>query len=110
MLNAQPDMIVAGTASEGSQALEQFRTLRPDVSVVDWNLPIIRGDEVIAMLMKEFPEARFIVITALNDSDCLQRAVDLGAQAYLHKDLLRRELVTAIRAVRQGEKYFPEEP
>lgn len=110
MLNAQPDMTVAGTASEGRQAIEQFRGLQPDVAVVDWNLPIARGDDVIATLIKEFPEARFIVITALNDSDCIRRAVDLGARAYLHKDMLRRELLAAIRAVYQGEKYFPEEP
>ncbi len=110
MLNAQPDMVVAGTASEGRQAIEQFRSLRPDMSVVDWSLPIIRGDEVIATLIKEFPEARFIVITALNDSDCIRRAMDLGARAYLHKDMLRRELLSAIRAVQLGEKYFPERP
>jgi two-component system, NarL family, response regulator len=110
MLNAQSDMTVAGTASDGKQAIEQFRSLRPDVNVVDWSLPLVRGDEVIETLMREFPEARFIVITALNDSNCLRRAMSLGARAYLHKDMLRRELLAAIRVVHQGEKYFPEEP
>jgi DNA-binding NarL/FixJ family response regulator len=109
MLNAQPDMVVAGDASNGQEAIEKFRNLQPDVSLVDWNLPLIRGDEVIATLKKEFPEARFIVITALNDSDCIRRAMSLGAQAYLHKDMLRRELIPAIRAVSQGQQYFPEQ-
>jgi DNA-binding NarL/FixJ family response regulator len=110
MLNAQPDMMVAGTASDGRQAIEQFKGLQPDVSLVDWNLPIIRGDEVIATLIRDFPEARFIVITAFNDSECLKRAMSVGARAYLHKDKLRRELLAAIHAVQLGEKYFPEEP
>lgn len=109
MLYAQPDMMVAGEASNGQEAIEKFRNLQPDVSLVDWNLPIVRGDEVIAILKKEFPEARFIVITALNDSDCIRRAMSLGAQAYLHKDMLRRELIAAIHAVAQGKQYFPEQ-
>lgn len=110
MVSAQPDMAVAGVASDGRQAIEQFRTLQPDVSLVDWNLPIIRGEEVIATLIKEFPKARFIAITALNDDNCIQRARDLGAKAYIHKDRLRRELVAAIRAVHEGEQFFPKEP
>jgi DNA-binding NarL/FixJ family response regulator len=108
MLSAHPDMVVAGEASNGQEAIEQFRALQPDVSLVDWNLPIIRGDEVIATLIKEFPKAQFIVITALNDSECIKRAMTLGARAYLHKDMLRRELIAAIRAVAQGQQYFPE--
>jgi two-component system NarL family response regulator len=110
MVNTQADMVVAGTASDGRQAIEQFRTLQPDVMIVDWNLPIISGDEVIATLMKEFPQARFIAITALNDDSCIQRAMDLGAKAYIHKDMLRRELLAAIRAVHRGQQHFPEKP
>ena len=65
VLNAQPDMIVAGEASDGREAIQQFRKLQPDVSLLDWNLPIIRGEEVLATLGAEFPKARFIVISAL---------------------------------------------
>jgi DNA-binding NarL/FixJ family response regulator len=110
MVNTQADMVVAGEASDGRQAIEQFRTLQPDVMIVDWNLPIISGDEVIAMLMKEFPQARFIAITALNDDHCIQRTKDLGAKGYIHKDMLRRELLPAIRTVHQGRLHFPEKP
>jgi two-component system, NarL family, response regulator len=108
MLNAQPDMKVAGVASDGREAIERFKELQPDVSLVDWNLPIVRGEEVIATLGKEFPEARFIVITALNNDDCIQRAKSLGARAYIPKDMLRRELLGTIRAVHQGQQHFPE--
>jgi two-component system NarL family response regulator len=108
ILNAQPDIVVAGEASDGRQAIERFRELQPDVSLVDWNLPVIRGEEVIATLCREFPNARFIVITALSGDDCLQRAIELGAQAYLHKNRLRCELLGTIRAVHEGQQYFPD--
>ena len=108
VVNAQPDMTVVGEAGDGQEAIQRFRALQPDVSLVDWNLPKVRGEEVIATLSSEFPKARFIVITALNDDDCMRRALSLGAQSYLHKDMLRRELLPAIRAVHQGQQYLPE--
>src|SRR5438034_1358156 len=109
VVNAQPDMMVVGEASDGQEAIQRFKALRPDVSLVDWNLPVLRGEEVLAALGTEFPNARFIIITALSDEDCIRRALHLGAQAYLHKDMLRRELVPAIRAVHQGQQYLPGE-
>jgi len=108
VVNAQPDMTVVGEAGDGQEAIQRFRALQPDVSLVDWNLPKVRGEEVIATLSSEFPKARFIVITALSDDDCLRRALGLGAQSYLHKDMLRRDLLPAIRAVHQGQQYLPE--
>src|SRR5260370_4766385 len=78
VVNAQPDMIVIGEASDGREAIERFRALQPDVSLVDWNLPIVRGEEVITTLSTEYPEARFIVITALRDDDCARRALGRG--------------------------------
>jgi len=109
VVNAQPDMIIAGEASDGRQAIERFRELRPDVALVDWNLPSIPGEEVLTTISAEFPNARLIVITALTDGDCIQRALRLGAQAFLHKDMLRRELLPAIRAVYEGHQYLPAE-
>jgi len=107
VVNAQPDMMVVGEASDGQEALERFRALQPDVSLLDWNLPIVPGEEVLETLIKEFPKARFIVITALSDDDCIRRALSLGAKACLHKDMLRRELLPVVRAVHQGQKYTP---
>jgi DNA-binding NarL/FixJ family response regulator len=108
VVNAQPDMVVVGEAGDGKEAIEQFRDLRPDVALVDWNLPIVHGKEVLCTLNAEFPKARFIVISSLSDDDCIRRAFDLGAQAYLHKDMLRRELIPAIRAAHQGLQYLPQ--
>ena len=108
VVNAQSDMMVVGEAADGHEAIQRFRELQPDVSVVDWNLPIVRGEEVLGALNKEFPNARFVVITALNGDDCIRQALNLGAHAFLHKDMLRRELLAAIRAVHQGEKYLPD--
>jgi DNA-binding NarL/FixJ family response regulator len=108
VLNAQPDIVVAGEAKDGQEAIRRFRDLRPDVTLVDWNLPILSGEQVLWTLMPEFPEAHFIVITAVNDDDCIRRALSMGARAYLHKDLLRRELLLAIRGVHQGRRYIPE--
>ena len=109
VVNAQSDMMVVGEASDGQEAIQQFRALRPDVSLLDWNLPVVRGEEVLTKLGAEFPNARFIVITALSDDDCIRRAFWLGARAYLHKDMLRRELLPAIRSVHQGQRYLSRE-
>lgn len=108
MVNARPDMAVVAVASDGREAIEQFRTALPDVSILDWNLPVVGGEEVIATIIREYPQARFIVITALSDEHCAQRATDLGARSYIHKDMLRRELLPAICAVHEGQLYFPE--
>jgi DNA-binding NarL/FixJ family response regulator len=109
VVNAQPDMIVVGEASDGDEAIEKYKTLRPDVSLVDWNLPNMPGEEVIKTVSTEFPNARFVVITALNDDDCIPQALRLGVQACLRKDMLRRELVPAIRAVHHGKQYVPDQ-
>jgi two-component system NarL family response regulator len=108
VVNAQPDMIVVGVAADGHEAIERFKELQPDVSVMDWNLPVVRGEEVLSRLKNEAPKAGFIIISALNDEACIRRALSLGAQSYLHKDMLRRELLPAIRAVHAGLQYIPE--
>jgi DNA-binding NarL/FixJ family response regulator len=109
VVNAQSDMIIAGQASDGQQAIERFRNLRPDVALLDWNLPRVQGEQVLASVLSEFPTARFIVITALTEDERIRRALRLGAQSFLHKDMLRRELLPAIRAVQEGRQYLPAE-
>jgi DNA-binding NarL/FixJ family response regulator len=109
MVNAQSDMTVVGQAGNGQQAIQQFRDLRPDVSLLDWSLPIVQGEEVLRTVNAEVPKPRVIVMSSLNDEACVQRALSLGAQSYLHKDMLRRELLPAIRAVHKGQLYLPEE-
>ena len=109
IVNAQPDMTIAGEAGDGEQAIERFRELRPDVAILDWNLPRIQGEQVLASLRSEFPTARFVVITALTEDECIRHALRLGAQSFLHKDMLRRELLSAIRAAHEGRQYLPAE-
>ncbi len=107
VVNSQPDMIVVGEASDGQAAIEQFKTLQPDISLVDWNLPLVSGAEVISALSREFPGARFIVMTALTGEDNIRRALRFGARSFLYKNMLRRELLPAIRAVDKGQEYLP---
>ena len=109
VVNAQSDMTVVGQAANGQEAIQQFRDLRPDISLLDWNLPVVPGEEVLRTLNAEIPKPRIIVMSALDDEACVQRAISLGAQCYLHKDMLRRELLPAIRAVHEGQQYMPEE-
>lgn len=110
VINAQPDMIVVGEAGNGEEAIQQFRNLRPDLALLDWNLPVLSGEEVLKTVRAEFPRARVIVISSLNDEDGVRQALRLGAQGYLHKDGLRRELIPAIRSIHQGQEYLPQQP
>jgi len=79
----------------------------PGVTLMDFNLPVICGLKGLASIRAEFPEARVIVISAVLNDDQIQRAFEAGAQAYLHKDMLRLELLPAVRAVHRGESYIP---
>ena len=108
VLNAQPDMVIAGAARNNREAIQQFRRLQPDVTIVDWELPFGGGEEVIATLIAELPQARFVVIAAASGDQCALRAMSVGARSYLCKDMLRRELVPAIRAVHGGRQYVPD--
>lgn len=109
MINGQSDMVVASEAADGQEAVEKFKSLRPDVTIMDFNLPIVSGADAIKAICAEFPQARFLVISAMNDDGCIRQALSAGAQSYLHKDMLRRELLPAIRAVHQGHQYLPEQ-
>ena len=109
IVNAQADMTVVGQAGNGEEAIQQFKDLRPDVSLLDWNLPVVQGEEVLKTLNTDLPKPRVIVMSALNAETCIRRALSLGAQSYLHKDMLRRELLPAIRAVHEGRLYLPKE-
>jgi DNA-binding NarL/FixJ family response regulator len=108
VVNAQPDMLIAGEASNGLEAIQQYRALQPDVTLLDWNLPALCGEEVIRTVIAEFPKARFIAMSALSGIDSVQNALRLGVKGCLCKDLLRREMLPAIRAVHEGHRYLPD--
>jgi len=107
IINSQPDMVVIGEACDGAEAVRSFKETLPGVTLMDFNLPVICGLKALASIRAEFPQARVIVISAVLNDDQIQRALEAGAQAYLHKDMLRVELLPAVRAVHRGETYIP---
>lgn len=104
VLAAQPDLQLVGEAADGLQALQAYRTLRPDLVLLDLQLPGMGGIEVIVALRKEFPQARIVVVTASRGDVQAVRALEAGASGYLLKSGLRRELVDTVRAVHQGRR------
>jgi DNA-binding NarL/FixJ family response regulator len=108
-LRAQPDMELAGEATNGREALEQFRSLRPDVTLLDLNMPEIDGLQALISIRKEFPQARVVVLTTYRGDVLAQRALKSGALGYLLKSSLRKELVGAIRAAHSGKRYVSTE-
>lgn len=104
VLATQPDLHLVGEAADGLQALERYRALRPDVVLLDLQLPGLSGIEVISRLRKEFAQARIIVVTASRGDVQAVRALEAGASGYLLKSGLRRDLVDTVRAVYQGRR------
>ncbi len=104
LLANEHDMRLMGEASNGREALEQFRLLRPDVTLLDVQMPEMNGIEAIRAIRAEFPSARIIVLTTYAGDILAQRALKAGAQGYVLKGLLRKELMDTIRAVHGGLK------
>ncbi len=107
MIATQPDMTVAAEADNGLQAIELYRQQQPDVTLMDLSLPILSGVEAIRKIRVDFPPARIIVVTTFEDDALLFSAIDAGVEGYLLKDMLRKELLPAIRAVHGGQRYIP---
>ena len=109
LLGSQSDMKLVAEASTGREALEQFRKHRPDLTLMDLQMPDMDGVEAMAAICSEFPQARFIVLTTYRGDVQVLRALKAGARAYLLKSLLRKELLETIRAVHAGRKRIPSE-
>jgi two-component system NarL family response regulator len=107
IVNMQPDMTIVAEASNGVQAVEQFRRHRPDIALLDLRMPGMTGTEAAAAICKEFPEARMIALTTYGGDEDIRRALAAGVKAYLTKDVLHDELLKAIRAVHAGQTYLP---
>jgi DNA-binding NarL/FixJ family response regulator len=104
LLADEPDMSVVAEAITGREAVEQFRKHRPDVTLMDLQLPEMSGLEATIAIRGEFPDARIIMLTTYSGDVQVVRALKAGAQGYLLKSMLRKELVDAIRAVHTGRK------
>jgi DNA-binding NarL/FixJ family response regulator len=104
LIAGQLDMRLVGEASNGREAIQQFRGLRPDVTLMDLQMPEMNGIDAINAIRGEFPEARIIVLTTYAGDVQALRAMKAGARGYLLKNLLYKELLDTIRAVHAGRK------
>jgi len=104
LIGSQSDMTVVGEASSGREAIHQFRTHKPDVTLMDIQMPEMNGLDAISAIRGEFPEARIIVLTTYQGDVQALRALKAGARAYLLKNTLHKELLETIRAVHAGRK------
>ena len=104
LLATQRDMNLVAEASNGREAIQQFRAHRPDVTLMDLQMPEMNGLEAMMAIRGEFPEARIIMLTTYTGDVQVLRALKTGARAYLLKSLLDKELLETIRAVHAGKK------
>jgi signal transduction histidine kinase len=109
LLSVEPDMALVAEASNGREAIQQFRAHRPDVTLMDLQMPGMGGLDAIGAIRAEFPDARIIVLTTYVGDAQAQRALQAGARGYLLKNALHKELLDAIRAVHAGRKALPSE-
>ncbi|HTV15333.1 MAG TPA: response regulator transcription factor [Acidobacteriaceae bacterium] len=108
LVNAEPDMKLVAEASSGEDAVEKFRAHRPDITLMDLQMPGLNGIEATTRILSEFPSARIIVLTTYKGDAQVLRALRAGARSYILKGH-DRELVDTIHAVKEGRKKIPPE-
>ena len=107
IINLQRDMMLAGAAATGGEALKRFFELRPDVALVDLQLPDMSGFDLIKKIKDKSPNARIIVLSSHEGDVDIQRALEAGAQGYVAKGIVRDELLETIRSVHAGKRRLP---
>jgi DNA-binding NarL/FixJ family response regulator len=107
IIESQPDMVLVSQASSGSEAIQQFRQHRPDVTLMDLRMPGLSGIDALSAIRAEFSDARIVMLTTFDGDVEIQRALQAGARGYLLKDMRPEELVEAIRQVHAGHKRVP---
>jgi DNA-binding NarL/FixJ family response regulator len=107
LVSDQVDMKIVAEASNGREAIEQFRKHNPDITLIDLQMPEVNGIDAMIAVRSEFPDARFIVLTTYSGDVQVSRALKAGARAFLLKSHLRKELLDTIRAVHAGQKRIP---
>jgi DNA-binding NarL/FixJ family response regulator len=109
VIQGEPDMELVGEATNGEEAMQCFRQYRPDVTLMDIQMPGMNGVEAMSAIRSEYPEARFIVLTTYQGDVQALRAIKAGASGYLLKNMLRKDLLRAIREVHSGKRFIPPE-
>ncbi len=104
LVGTQPDMTLVAEASNGRDAIQQFRAHRPDVTLMDLQMPEMNGFDATVAIRGEFPDAKIVVLTTYKGDVQILRALKAGAQGYLLKNTLHKELVETIRAVHAGRR------
>ncbi len=107
LLKFEPGMETAAAASDGIEAVEQFRLHQPDVTLMDLHLPRMSGVEAITTIRQEFTAARIIILTTYDGEDDIYRGLQAGAKGYLLKDASCEEILEAIQQVHTGQRYLP---
>jgi DNA-binding NarL/FixJ family response regulator len=105
-LNAEPDMEVIAEAPDSAAALQAFRTHRPTLVLMDVRLPVVSGVETAAALLREFPDARILMLSTHSGEEEIFQSLQTGARGYILKSALREELLRAIREVNAGSRYI----
>ena len=103
----EPDLELVAQAENGELAVALFRAHQPDVVLMDLRMPVMDGVAAIRAITSEFPAARILALTTYEGDADIRRALDAGARGYLLKDMLLTEVITAVRAVRRGERVIP---
>jgi DNA-binding NarL/FixJ family response regulator len=109
LIETQTDMTIVGEAASGREAIAGFRSTRPDVTLMDVQMPDMDGIDAILAIRSEFPQARIIVLTTYEGDALAYRALKAGARAYILKSLVRKDLLSTIRSVHAGQKRIQSE-
>jgi DNA-binding NarL/FixJ family response regulator len=109
LIGNQPDMYLVAQATSGHEAIQLYRQLQPDVTLMDLRLPDMNGIDTMIAIRGEFPEARIIVLTTFEGDVDILRALEAGARGYVLKSMPPQDLVGVIRQVHAGKKRIPSE-
>ena len=109
IIGSQADMLLVAQATNGVEAMEEFRRHRPDVTLMDLRLPGTNGTDTLIAIRGEFPQARIIILTTSDSDGEIQRALRAGAAAYILKSMPKNELLGVIRSVHAGKRHIPPE-
>lgn len=109
LVNAEPDMKLIAEACNGEEAVEKFRVHRPEITLMDLQMPNMDGVDAISRIVSEFSGSRIIVLTTYTGDAQVLRALKAGARGYILKGQVHRELLDTIRAVHAGQKRIPPE-